>query len=106
MMKVTNPHEMVLKSSHPLALAHLTKGRTLIDRELVEWTSVERIRYRSNGEEIVRHTLSPITRGHTGIFGVGPLPGIGILYNHDVGRTLVVDVPLETDHEVDVKIID
>jgi hypothetical protein len=104
MINVTN--RQGLKSSHPLALAHLTRGRGLGHQEIVEWTSVERIRYRSNGEAVVRHTLSPITRAHIGIYGVGPLPGVGQLLDNDVGRSLVVDVPLESDHEVDVKITD
>jgi hypothetical protein len=104
MMRVANRQE--LKSSHPLALAHLTKGRDERSREIVEWTSVRQVTYKRTGEVVVRHTLSPITRAHTGIFGVGPLPGIGALFDHDVGRTLVVDVPLEAGSEIDVKVVD
>jgi hypothetical protein len=105
-MKVTRPREVGLKSSHPLALASLTRGRDLQHHELVEWTSVRRVRYKRTGEDVVRHTLSPITPNCAGIYGVGPLPGIGMLLSHDVGRTLVVDVSLDLDHEVDVKVTD
>jgi hypothetical protein len=106
MMRVLRPNKTELKSSYPLATAHLTRGRDTLHRELVEWTSVKQVTYKRTGEKIVRHTLSPITTSHTGIFGVGPLPGIGLLEKHDVGRTLVVDVSLDENHEIDVKVTD
>jgi hypothetical protein len=101
---ITHQNKKLL-SAHPLAVAHLAVGNRTLGFRLVEWTSVEQVESRRSGP-IIRHTLSPLTREHVDMYrGLGPLPGHRFLNPSDVGRTLVVDIPLDDSEEwVDVHV--
>lgn len=92
-------------SANPLALATLTTRSKERQDRLVEWTSVRRVKWKSNGRRYVRHVLEPILEDHVGLL-VGTEPR---LTRYDVGCRLVVDVSVEcqpgnSDPDVDVHV--
>lgn len=88
-----------IESSHPLALATLTLKKTPTSKPiLVEWTSVREVWWRRNGRKYIRHVLEPILKEHLGATAwmKSFSKGLGLgLESYDVGRRLVIDVPIE-----------
>lgn len=79
-----------ITSSSPIALATLTSKDNKGNQKLVEWTSVRYVRWTRTGRRYVRHILKPILKKHIGLYGLE----LNLL-SHDVGRRLVVDIPVE-----------
>ena len=79
-------------------------------KETIPWTRVSKKRYKSSREEVVRHELYPITRDHVSKRpdegGVGYVPSLGYLNKSDVGRRLILDVPVDDAREPTAWVVD
>jgi hypothetical protein len=100
MLTVKKPEPVQsLVSGHPLAMATLTMTMKNGKKELVEWTEVRKVVWKSNDRSYIRHVLKPILAEHIGppewLGRTMKITGLGLdLKKYDIGCSLTVDVPL------------